>query len=644
MHFKQRQISYLSCPAVDSIDSRCPLWVLLLCVVMLAFSSIAKAVESTALIEESFDWQRMKALSASQTESGKNFSYYLPPGGQYRLALDHFLEPSPSTWILNQIPFYVKNLAADITCDKEIVLSMATLPAVHKKAFTFRFPFVLKEFANIKTSIEISQRDTHCSLEIRDNGRPYKSLHIVPEEDLYPGLSQLRQQRVIGTHTSQEAAETHWSGKVGLEPFRLLKDPTLAFNARIKALLGYELTSAQLAQHDPDMSLDFSRAPHLDLVILSTLVLYDDFTGHLLARLLKYHASRGTPVYFYDTFQYLLTDGDNRKELNFLLSDYPSIKWKAFKYEGETFAPIGNTLEKINRTAHMKVLLTYSHDHPENDSVIAGGRNSSDMYLFLHKPQDSTYTDITGYNGKKAYRWLYFDDLDFESKNPEMTALTAQSILRFIDSDTQHWHFPAVTSTLNENQDSSQAQGQLLLSVPYSDDHALEKAYVQVIQEAKSSVRILSPYLNPTDAILSALRSAKDRGVKVEIITTSSVEKDIAPFVLAPAMNHALRILMRDFVILQYRDPSLALSEDTIVHAKALEVDGQKLFLGSVNLNQRSFIHDVEVSVLVQGTQPLQDFNEMFNTLLGHSWPMTERQLGEPQFMEKIVPQLNSVF
>ncbi|RVA61130.1 phosphatidylserine/phosphatidylglycerophosphate/cardiolipin synthase family protein, partial [Mesorhizobium sp. M7A.F.Ca.CA.004.09.1.2] len=77
---------------------------------------------------------------------------------------------------------------------------------------------------------------------------------------------------------------------------RLLRKSRDGFNAKVEALIGAPLSDSAIDKGDPELPLDFSRAPRLKLIYLSSLEFKADFSGRIIERLIRHHAALGTKV------------------------------------------------------------------------------------------------------------------------------------------------------------------------------------------------------------------------------------------------------------------------------------------------------------------------------------------------------------
>ena len=132
-----------------------------------------------------------------------------------------------------------------------------------------------------------------------------------------------------------------------------------------------------------------------------------------------------------------------------------------------------------------------------------------------------------------------------------------------------------------------------LLSLPYFDGYQLEKFYIQMIDAARSDIAITTPYFRPSVAISEAFDRAAARGVKIQVITRIHLAGDGVPQIAEDVNKQGINRLLRNVDIYEWTD------DKSILHAKLFVVDKKLAFVSSVNLNRRSFLHDVESGVLV---------------------------------------------
>jgi putative cardiolipin synthase len=141
-----------------------------------------------------------------------------------------------------------------------------------------------------------------------------------------------------------------------------------------------------------------------------------------------------------------------------------------------------------------------------------------------------------------------------------------------------------------------------------------EEAPVQVANElvalfdnAQTEILIVSAYLIPTDHLQQAIKRALDRGVRVAILT-NSIGSNNHLTAHSAYRNHINTLLSQGADLHEVRtdakgrnrymlDPVDA--KKLALHAKALVIDDDKVFVGSANLDPRSLRINTEMGFLV---------------------------------------------
>ena len=135
-------------------------------------------------------------------------------------------------------------------------------------------------------------------------------------------------------------------------------------------------------------------------------------------------------------------------------------------------------------------------------------------------------------------------------------------------------------------------------------------ALARLVEQARESVVIQSPYLVMSDKALALFKRAIARGVKVRILTNSLASTDnIQAF--SGYRNQRRKLLKMGLKIHEYKpDPAnrLALMSRVnppetpplfALHAKTMVVDGKLAYIGTFNLDPRSENLNTEVGVIV---------------------------------------------
>lgn len=140
---------------------------------------------------------------------------------------------------------------------------------------------------------------------------------------------------------------------------------------------------------------------------------------------------------------------------------------------------------------------------------------------------------------------------------------------------------------------------------PLDDERSAENVYLNIINQAKHYVWIMTPYLIITDELSRALELAAKRGVDVRLITPGVPDKKT---VWAVTRSYYARLVSQGVRIFEYT-PGFC-------HGKMAVSDGAVASIGTSNLDYRSLYLHFENNVVLYRCdaveQMAQDFKEMF--------------------------------
>ena len=125
-------------------------------------------------------------------------------------------------------------------------------------------------------------------------------------------------------------------------------------------------------------------------------------------------------------------------------------------------------------------------------------------------------------------------------------------------------------------------------SGPDSERGAIADVFFAAIVAARRQILAVTPYFVPTPAIVHALKSAAHRGVDVRIIVPKRSNHMVAGLAGCALYEELLNAGVRIFE----RQPPF-------IHAKALVVDDSFTFVGTANLDARSFRLNYETNLAV---------------------------------------------
>jgi putative cardiolipin synthase len=259
--------------------------------------------------------------------------------------------------------------------------------------------------------------------------------------------------------------------------------------------------------------------------------------------------------------------------------------------------------------------------------VIIGGRNLADEYFGLHS--EANFRDLELLAGGPIVREIsasfdeYFNDdwslpIDMVTHiEPNFIDLDAARHVRDPEVYKYEEISPEARRRLWEKavRDALGGNPRLIVDKPPVENPAADASaavqlatqMVELFDGAQEEILIISAYLIPSIDLEGAIERAVKRGVDVNILTNSirsnnhlaahsTYRKHINELLTGGAELHEVRIDARDrhfYMIAPTDKKSLAL------HAKALVIDRDKVFIGSANLDPRSLRLNTEMGLLV---------------------------------------------
>ena len=175
-----------------------------------------------------------------------------------------------------------------------------------------------------------------------------------------------------------------------------------------------------------------------------------------------------------------------------------------------------------------------------------------------------------------------------------------------VDADS----FPSPAETAPSSGPEPPVLGMVVGSTPTAGRSTRARVLVQfLLASARESIDLCSPYFIPDLGIRKELRAARQRGVRVRVLTGG------------PYTDHGIvrRAGRRRFGSLFEAGVELWEYATRMMHAKVLLVDGRWAMLGSTNIDHRSFGLNDEVNIVVLSPQLGHQLREDFERDLAHS-------------------------
>ena len=291
-----------------------------------------------------------------------------------------------------------------------------------------------------------------------------------------------------------------------------------------------------------------------------------DGIGKEIADLLIKKAKEGVEVN-------LIIDGVNLA--NYKLKSY-------FKNTGvhlylffRTYIPIFNI--RINYRDHRKGTII------DNRVAFVGGMNIGDEYLgkgkigYWRDTSVKIYGDIVSTFEKE----FYFSMSIVKNKFLKDEKTSNEISLKYEEEDNVYM--------------------QVISSGPNYEFPAIRDNYIKLIQEARKSVFIQTPYFVPDDLLLDTLKSAVLSGIDVKIMIPNKADH---PFIYWINQYYVAELLRLGANIYRY--------ENGFIHSKTILVDEEVVSVGTCNFDYRSFYLNFEINLNVYNKDVANSFKTQY--------------------------------
>ena len=167
---------------------------------------------------------------------------------------------------------------------------------------------------------------------------------------------------------------------------------------------------------------------------------------------------------------------------------------------------------------------------------------------------------------------------------------------------------------------------------PTDDEHVGEMVYLNILNQAKDYVYIMTPYLILDNEMVTALQFAARRGVDVRLILPHIPDKKYA---FALARSHYAELIGAGVRIYEYTPG--------FVHAKVFLSDDLQAVVGTINLDYRSLYLHFECAAYLYGVPALADIRRDFQQTLEKSQCITMEDVKKLPFFTKLSGKLLKV-
>lgn len=392
-----------------------------------------------------------------------------------------------------------------------------------------------------------------------------------------------------------------------------------------------------------------------DTIDLQTFLLKPDAVGSAVLEHLIAAADRGVRVRILidDTF---LSDQD---ELVMYLHQHENIRFRVFNpFERRVDNMVARQLlnaadfRRLDHRMHNKAMIV------DGRVAIVGGRNLADEYFGLHPAANfrdievmvggSIVTDIS-----RSFAEYWSDNWSFPADRlahvsqevPEGELLRERALPvslfhreRSAQQQAEAWRAAFEEATI--------ASSRLLVDAPPRGNPGdaaeapvqVADALLRLVEEAREEIVVITAYLIPTPALEEGVRRAEARGVNVRLLT-NSIRSNNHLAAHSAYRNHIDTLLGHGAELFEVRSDaqqrSVYISDPVTdkslgLHAKALLLDNDHVFIGSANLDPRSLRINTEMGLLIES----EAFNAEVRSAVavdfeaGNAWQLRQDESG----------------
>jgi putative cardiolipin synthase len=363
--------------------------------------------------------------------------------------------------------------------------------------------------------------------------------------------------------------------------------------------------------------------------------LHNDTAGWLIIQALLQAAERGVRVRL--LLDDLHTVGLDRALLS--LDAHPAIEVRLFNPFPARYMRLVDLVRDFdgsNRRMHNKSFTA------DNAAAIMGGRNIGDAYFGL--AGDGNFADLDLLAVGPVVRevsaqfdrywnspWAFPASAIIDPFVPPGQGYLARRIRNRAGTELARDYLagldPAVIMTPLRHLPLAWSPVRLVVDPPEKIADGVEIGTVQALLTELGTptqrLDVVTAYLVMRRPWIDVLESWVDRGVKIRILTNSLAGIDV-PIAHAGHLMRRRPLLLAGVEVWEKKadgdDPGFGepgpLGPAPTLHAKAAAVDGKRLFVGSLNLDQRSAYLNTEMGVIIENPALAQELHRLFDERL----------------------------
>lgn len=357
---------------------------------------------------------------------------------------------------------------------------------------------------------------------------------------------------------------------------------------------------------------------------LQYFMMKDDTAGTVILDALLKAADRGVRIRFLldDIFT---TEPDSKLHM---LDQHPNIEVRLFN-------PISrHGIYALNFAAHFSQANRRMHNKSftvDYSASIIGGRNIADEYFQLDKSVSFEDFDILAigpisHDISASFNQYWNHDLSISiaqlstaKKSKELVVerkkirLNADKIYAGIYKEVLKKNI--LQTVINDPSILYAANARVLSDTPDKLEHKVSKQYMRLVTElnevlktAKEEILFITPYYIPSSEDVQLLPALIESGINVTVLTNSLASTNHVSVYSAYA-DHRLDVINAGIELYEVRanagrEAADGKGPDTLtLHTKLILIDKRYLFVGSLNLDPRSFQINTQMGVLIDSKE-----------------------------------------
>ena len=178
----------------------------------------------------------------------------------------------------------------------------------------------------------------------------------------------------------------------------------------------------------------------------------------------------------------------------------------------------------------------------------------------------------------------------------------------------------------NQNIINNENRSLFVQTGPRYYNNVISESLLIAITNAKKSIKIISPYLQPNDTLYSALKAASYRNVKLDVILPGSC--DDKWFLLDMNRIYYQSLLEANANIYEYAG---------FIHTKLIIIDDEIIITGTFNLDFRSLTSNFESLLIIEDKQSSNQILDYWQTCLNNSKEFNKYDLFETTNMKSSI-------